>query len=357
MNAGGNLFLTDKIINCGMTNAVSIKTITLSFLSLIFQSAILLGDPGSVTFTGKEGPGMGKKLVLIAGDEEYRSEDVMPMLGKILSQKHGFTCTVLFSVSPEGWIDPNAQASLTHPEALDSADAIIMLVRFRKWSDKAMTHFDHAMRRGVPVIGLRTSTHAFQLPPTSSFKRYNTFGKDVLGEKWVSHWGKHKIEATRGVIEAANAADPILRGVSDVFGDSDVYEAAPPADAKILIRGQVLSGMKSSDGPASYSKKRAGGQEQPINDPMMPVVWTRETKNESGKIQKIFCTTMGAATDMASNDLRRVVVNGVYWSLGIDIPAKADVTPVGDFKPLMYGNNGFHQKVLPASHALPAGTK
>jgi type 1 glutamine amidotransferase len=355
---GGNrFFLKDKVIRCGKTVAVSIKTIILSLLCLSVQSAIVFGDAGSVTFVGKEGPGRGRNLVLIAGDEEYRSEDVMPMLGKILSQKHGFTCTVLFSVSPEGWIDPNAQASLTHPESLDSADAIIMLVRFRKWSDEAMKHFDDAMRRGVPVIGLRTSTHAFQLPATSSFKRYNSFGKDVLGEKWVNHWGRHKSEATRGVIEAANAADPILRGVSDVFGDSDVYEAAPPADAKILMRGQVLSGMKPGDGPANYPKKRANGQEQPINDPMMPIVWTRELKNESGRIQKIFCTTMGAATDMASEDLRRVVVNGVYWSLGIDVPAKADVTPIGDFKPLMYGNNGFHPKVKPASHGMAAEAK
>jgi len=336
---------------------MNLKTIAVSLLCLFGQSALVFGDTGSITFSGRDGPGKTKTVVLIAGDEEYRSEDVMPLLGKILSQQHGFTCTVLFSVSPEGLIDPNAQTSLTNPQALDSADAIIMLTRFRKWSDGAMKHFDDAMRRGVPVIGLRTSTHAFQLPHTSSFKQYNSFGKDVLGEKWVSHWGKHKVEATRGVIEAANAGDPILRGVSDVFGDSDVYEAAPPADAKILMRGQVLSGMNPDDQPASYSKKRADGQKQPINDPMMPVAWTREIKNDSGKIQKIFCTTMGAATDMASEGLRRLVVNGLYWSLGIDVPAKADVTPVGDFKPLMYGNNGFHQNVKPASHALAAGSQ
>lgn len=333
---------------------MNLKTVFASLLCLSGQSALVFGEAGSVTYPAKDGPGKSKSVVLIAGDEEYRSEDVMPMLGKVLSQRHGFKCTVLFSVSPDGFIDPNAQGSLTNPQALDSADAIIMLVRFRKWSDEAMKHFDDAMRRGVPVIGLRTSTHAFQHKGESQFTKYNSFGKDVLGEKWVSHWGKHKVEATRGVIEAANASDPILRGVSDVFGDSDVYEAAPPADARILMRGQVLSGMKASDGPANYSKKRADGQEQPINDPMMPIAWTREIKNESGKSQKVFCTTMGAATDMASEGLRRLVVNGLYWSLGIEVPAKADVTPVGVFEPLMYGNNQFHKNVKPASHALEA---
>ncbi len=302
-------------------------------------------------------PGKGRNIVLISGDEEYRSEDALPMLGKILSRHHGFKCTVLFSVSPEGIIDPNAGASLSQPEALDTADAIVMLIRFRKWPDETMKRFDAAMKRGVPVIGLRTSTHAFKFPPASAFKDYNTFGERVLGEKWLTHWGKHKAEATRGVIESANASHPVLRGVIDVFGDSDVYEAAPPADAKILLRGQVLAGMKPEDAPATYSKKRVDGVEQPVNDPMMPVAWVRELKTESGKTQRIVTTTMGAATDLANEGLRRLVVNGVFWALGEEVPAKADVTPVGAHEPLMYGFNGFRKNVKPADHALDVAVK
>jgi hypothetical protein len=229
-----------------------------------------------------------------------------------------------------------------------------MLLRFRKWPDDVMKRFDEAIRRGVPVIALRTSTHAFQLPGTSAFKDYNSFGKRVLGEQWVSHWGGHKSEATRGVIEAAQAGDPVLRGVSDVFGNSDVYEAAPPADARILLRGQVLKGMNPDDGPASYAKKRADGTEQPVNDPMMPVAWTREIKNTAGINHKIFCTTMGAATDLSNEGLRRLVVNAVFWGLGIDVPAKADVGIVGTYEPLIYGFNGFRKNVKPSSHNLPA---
>lgn len=297
-------------------------------------------------------PGKGKNIVLIAGDEEYRSEDGMPMLGKILSVHHGFNCTVLFSVSPEGIIDPNAQASLSNPAALDTADAIVMLIRFRNWPDETMKRFDAAMKRGVPVIALRTSTHAFKLSKDSAFASYNSFGKDVLGEKWVSHWGNHKVEAGKGVIEPANAADPILRGVTDVFFDSDVYEAAPPADAKILMRGQVLKGMTPADPPASYTKKRADGGEQDINDPMMPVAWTRELKTAEGKPHKIFTTTTGAATDLANGDLRRLIVNAVYWATGLDVPAKAKVDTVGTYEPLMYGFGTFRKGVKPADHNL-----
>ncbi len=318
----------------------------------VFSHAAASAGADYVTY-----PGKGRNIVLIAGDEEYRSEDALPMLGKILSRHHGFHCTVLFSVSPEGVIDPNAAASLSHPEALDMADAIVMLIRFRKWPDETMKRFEAAMKRGVPVIALRTSTHAFKFPKDSPFKDYNTFGKRVLGEQWLTHWGKHKSEATHGVIESANATHPVLRGVSDVFGDSDVYEAAPPTDAKILLRGQVLAGMKPEGAPATYSKKRVDGVKQPVNDPMMPVAWVRELKPESGKTQRIVTTTMGAATDLANEGLRRLVVNGVFWALGEEVPAKADVTPVGTYEPLMYGFNGFRKNVKTADHALDVAVK
>lgn len=328
-----------------------------SFLFAISAVALSLAplshaeETGSITFKGSKGPGAGKKVVLLAGDEEYRSEQSMPMLAKILSAHHGFTTTVLFSTGTDGTIDPNAGESITHPEALDSADAIVMLLRFRKWPDAAMKHFDDAIKRGVPVIALRTSTHAFQLPGTSAFKDYNGFGKKTLGEQWVNHWGKHKAEATRGVIEATNAKNPLLNGVKDIFGDSDVYEAAPPDDATILLRGQVLSGMTPDSAPASYSKKTAKGVDQPINDPMMPIAWTREVKNPAGTTNKILCTTMGAASDLQCEDLRRLVINGVYWGTGLKIPEKANAATIGAFQGQPYGFNGFQKGVTPASLA------
>ncbi len=293
------------------------------------------------------GEAKGKHIVLLAGDEEYRSEEAMPMLGKLLSQRHGFQCTVLFSLGADGTIDPNNGASLSHPEALDSADAIIMSLRFRHWDDATRKHFTDAIARGVPVIGLRTSTHAF------NDKELGKFGKDVLGEGWISHWGKHKSEATQGILEAANTSHPVLRGVADIFGTSDVYEAYPPADAVILARGQVLKGMNPTDAPASYVKKRASDkQEQDVNTPMMPIAWVRVVKNAGGGENKILCTTMGAASDLPNEGLRRLIVNGVFWGLGLAIPEKADVTPVGDFQPTMYGFKGFKTGVKPGDHAL-----
>src|SRR5207248_8660486 len=90
-------------------------------------------------FEGKSGPGAGKRVVLLSGDEEYRSEESLPQLARILAERHGFTCTVLFAINPtDGTIDPNVRTNLPGAEALDSAEVVVMLLRFREWPDEQM---------------------------------------------------------------------------------------------------------------------------------------------------------------------------------------------------------------------------
>ena len=325
----------------------------------IFLSASVLAttafaaDPQWITYEGKDGPGKGKHVVLLAGDEEYRSEEVLPMLGKLLSQRHGFTCTVLFAINKEtGEIDPNTPDNLPGAEALDQADLVITSLRFRRWPDEQMKHFADYVKAGKPVIGLRTSTHAFS-GIKGEFAPFNAFGKKVLGEGWVNHWGRHKSEATRGDIEPGAKDDVLLRGVSDLFGDTDVYEAYPPADAKILVRGVVLKGMKPGDEPADYKKKRATDkQEQGVNDPAMAVVWTRVNDDDFGKGNKVLCTTMGSATDFQNEGMRRLIVNAAYSFTGLEVPAKADVEYVDPYKPLFYGFNGYRKGLKVSDQAL-----
>jgi type 1 glutamine amidotransferase len=275
------------------------------------------------------------------------------MLGKVLSQRHGFTCTVLFSINKEtGEIDPNTPDNEPGMEALDKADLVITSLRFRRWPDAQFKHFAGYVKAGKPLIGLRTSTHAFT-KIQGEYAPFNAFGKKVYGEGWVNHWGGHKSEATRGVIEPDAKENPLLRGVSDIFGDTDVYEAYPSADSTILVRGIVLKGMKPDDEPADYKRKRATDkQEQGINDPAMPVVWTRVNDNEFGKGNKILCTTMGSATDLQNEGLRRLIVNAAYSFTGLEVPGNANVEPVDPYKPLFYGFNGFRKGLKVSDQAL-----
>ncbi len=305
-----------------------------------------------------EGEANGKHIVLLAGDEEYRSEESMPMMAQILS-KQGFDCTVLFSMDKKNeFVDPKNQKSLSHSVALDSADAIVMCLRFRNWNDKDFGKFNAAFERGVPVIALRTSTHAFKTNVDSKFAKYSFrakadtgweggFGRQVLGESWVNHHGRHKVQATRTYIEKGAEENPILNGVGEIFCTTDTYGANPLAPSSILLRGEVTESFD----PTS---KAVEGK----NDPMQPVAWTREYKHASGKVNKILTTTMGAATDLADENLRRLVVNGVYWGLDMKIPAKADVTIKGEFKPTFYGLGKFKSKATAQDFLIKAaGTK
>jgi hypothetical protein len=329
--------------------------------ALLLASAVLVpaavpAAGTSITYPAGPGPGAGRHLVFLTGDEEYRGEEGLPMLAKILSQRHGFRCTVLFALDPDGTINPDNNASVPGSEALDSADGIVMALRFRRWPDEAMGRFAAAVARGVPITALRTSTHAFRFPeghPTA-YRRFNDFGREVLGENWVSHWGANRRGATRGVIEPGAEKDPILRGVEGVFGDSGVYETHPMAGSRILVRGQVLTGMRPDDPPDVKQRKvrKADGVEQGINDPMMPVAWTRVNVNANGTRNQVFCTTMGAATDLANEGLRRLVVNAVLAGFGLEIPERTDVRVVDPYEPAPYAFKGFRRGLTPADHAL-----
>jgi hypothetical protein len=326
-----------------------IRTLLALVIGALTLSSVRAADT-SVSYPPGAGAGKGRHVVFLSGDEEYRSEEGLPMLAKILSQRHGFKCTVLFSVDPDGSINPKNGKSLSDPAALDTADAVVMLLRFRAWPDEDMARFDKLLRAGKPIVALRTSTHAFSgFPQGSTWESWNYnnaggFGKRVLGETWLTHWGRHKVEATRGAIEPSQRGNPLLRGITDIFGDTDVYEAYPPADATILVRGVVLKSLSPDSGPADYRKPRSTDKlEQGINDPPMPVVWTRLNKNDAGTTNRILTTTMGSATDLENEGLRRLVVNGVYWGLGLDVPAKADVTYVDEYHPSFYGFDGFRK--------------
>lgn len=311
---------------------------------------------GGITFEGKSGPGMGKKLVFLTGDEEYRSEEGLTQLAKILAERQGFTCTVLFSVNKEGEIDPNTKDNEPGMEALDSADGCVTLLRFREWPDEQMKHFVDYINAGKPIVAMRTSTHAFNYGKDSKSAyakfSYNSkewpqgFGKQVLGETWVSHWGSHKKEGTRGIIAPGAQNHPILRGVSDIFVTTDVYEAHPPADATVLLLGQVATGLNPTD-PA-VTGPNPNPKLAPKNDPMQPIAWTRDWTGPEGKVCKTMTTTMGASVDLLNEGVRRMLVNAVLWEQKLEIPAKTDVTLVGDYQPLMYGFNGGKKGMKPA---------
>lgn len=307
-------------------------------------------------------PGKGKRIVLVSGDEEYRSEEGLPQLGKILSRHHGFHCTVLFAIDPKtGLINPDARDNIPGLEALDKADLMIIATRFRELPDEQMRHIDRYVHSGRPMIGLRTATHAFDYKDdsTSPYRHYGWrdktkwpggFGKQVLGETWISHHGHHAVQSTRGLVIESEKRHPIVAGCGDIWGPTDVYTVTlplPPA-AHPLVMGQVLTGMNPGDKPVEgeYVIERQGKRlSKRPNDPMMPVAWTN-TFHKS----RVFTTTMGAAPDLLNEGVRRMIVNAVYWCLGRNLRGTADVTMVGDYRPAFFGFGKYQVNRAPGDY-------
>lgn len=326
------------------------------------------GPPQWVNYQGDKNAG--KKIVLVSGDEEYRSEEALPQLAKILSTHHGFDCTVLFAQDPAapGIIDPNYGGNIPGMEALEDADLMVIFTRFRALPDEQMQHIDKYLKAGKPVIGIRTATHAFNFKDTTSqwYQWGNSFNKDgeawdggfgrlVLGERWHTHHGHHKHQSTRGLIAEGAANHPIVNGIEDgaIWGPTDVYgvRLPLPGDAKHIIMGQVvdragefeendvLYGLKESDTAVATTNSASKKSYNP-NDPIMPIAWTKSYQLPGGKAGKAFTSTIGAATDMLDEEVRRLFVNATYHLLGMNVPAKADVSLVGDYQPSAYN---FHK--------------
>ncbi len=315
-------------------------------------------DQPWVQYRGAGGPGSGKHVVLISGDEEYRSEEALPQLGKILAKRHGFNCTVLFPIDPNtGNINPDYQKNIPGTAALKSADLMIIATRFRDLPDKQMTPIDRYLKAGKPVMGLRTATHGFKMSNDSNYKHYTNgytgskdfwkggFGKAILGEKWVAHHGNHGSESTRGIIPEQARNHPITNGIKSgqIWGPTDVYEVnLPVPDSwKVLVRGQVLKGMKPDSEP--HPDK---------NDPMMPVAWGKPYQVPNGKNGMVFTTTMGASRDLLNPAFRRLLVNAAYFLLFQKVPQQTDVGIVGEYNPNKFGFGDFKKGLKPSDYAI-----
>lgn len=302
-----------------------------------------------VAYEPPAGKANGKRIVLLAGDEEYRSEESMPMLGKLLSQRHGFHCTVLFSQDPGGIINPHNQTNVPGLHLLATADLAVNAFRFRELPDAEMKHIVDFLDAGKPMIVLRTATHAFAYSRNrqSPYAKYSYdapgggFGGSTVGETWTYHHGDHGKEASRGLVDGRNRQHPILRGVVDVFGPTDVYGVNPdfPPDATVLLHGLTLTGMNPADPPN-------------LNKAIMPLVWLRDCTAPSGRQAKILCSTIGAAVDFQSEDLRRLIVNASFFLTGLEVPARADAAPLEEFHPTYFGFNNAKKGVPILDHAL-----
>jgi len=197
-------------------------------------------SPLWLTYSGENGPGKGKHLLFIAADQEYRSEQAMPMLAKMLAKHHGFDCTVLFSLNDNNEVDPTKKIrqddkTITHNipglEHLEKADALILFSRLISLPYEQIKHVYKYLDSGKPILGIRTANHGFQGFDYKIGDKKIDFGNDVLGGAFRNHHGRWQADSTRGIIVEENKNHPVLLGVKDIWGLTDVYRTYKEGDS------------------------------------------------------------------------------------------------------------------------------
>lgn len=304
------------------------RSLVLSALLALLLPATIRSAP--LIYEGDAGPGRGKHIVFIASDHEYRSEETLPALARVLAKRHGFKCTVLFGVDDKGVIKPG-NSNVPGMEALATADLLVLFARFQNWPERQMRHFVDYVTRGGPIVGLRTATHAFQLSKDSPYLKYTNgfsgkdfdggFGRQILGEKWAGHYGNNHQQSTRLDIVPEQAQHPILRGVKDMWVQCGGYNVNPLPPSQVLAMAQPLVAMTPDAKP------------DPTRKPV-PGAWTRSYQGSDGKPARVFTTTYGASNDIENEGFRRMLVNACFWAAGLEdaIRADADVSFVGPYQ-------------------------
>jgi hypothetical protein len=227
-------------------------------------------------------------------------------------------------------------------EAIDDADMLFLFLRFVHPEDAWMAKLEEYLKRGGPVLGLRTTTHAFNgLKGKYAYHNFNSgeddfiggFGRQILGETWnprlgAGHYGSNHKYATAMHVVPEHKRHPVMRGVKDMHAMAGAYSARPMPDSTIIATNRVLESMKVG------AKPIAGKAPQ-------PAAWVRNYSFKGGKEGRAFCSTQGASEDILSEGVRRMIINATLWCMKMEdhIAADADVSFVGPYNPSTFSFN------------------
>lgn len=245
-------------------------------------------------------------VVFVTGDDEYRSEFSMPMIARILEARHGMRTSVAYAKPT-----PQTADNIEGLEALQTADLAVFFLRWRRLPDDQMERILEYLNTGKPLVGLRTTTHSFRYPAGHQYERWNDgFGIELFGQKWIRHHGH--LSTTDVSVITEQSSHPILRGVARRFHvPSWLYEVTPlHGECVALVEGRAVNPQGKDASP-------------------QPVAWTKTYKGA-----RVFFTTLGHPEDFKEPSMRRLLVNGILWALGREIPASgANADLAGEYNP------------------------
>ncbi|MEM1443832.1 MAG: ThuA domain-containing protein [Verrucomicrobiota bacterium] len=294
------------------------------------------------------------KVLFLTGDDEYRSEESMPMLAKMLERDFGFETVVGFSLDEKGYILPSAADSLTRMEDLEDADLLVLFTRFRRPSPERFQFFLDYLERGGPIVAFRTSTHAFRFAHDAGMNEWGFQNdpqqihslaggekiREILGQGWITHHGHFDDgdkPLTEVTVHEGAASHPILTGVEPFSAFSWLYHVdggdhSLAGDPDLLLDGRALQSNKIERGQTDKF---------PLTN---PVAWTKTYEEKEGTAGRVFTTTLGHPYDFRDANMRRLSVQSILWALGKEdlIPDEGvETETVEAYEP---NNSGFGEK-------------
>jgi nicotinamidase-related amidase/type 1 glutamine amidotransferase len=224
------------------------------------------------------------RVVIVMAEDEYRTNETLPSFALARLGKE-------FALS---YVHANEKERFDLPgiEALDEADVALFSVRRRVLPKEQMEVIRKYIASGKPVIGIRTTSHAFSLrgeKPPEGKVAWETFDPEVIGGHYTGHHG-NDVKTT--IVAAAGAADhPILRGIeiSKLLGFGSLYRSAPLLEtATPLLVGSIPG------------------------KPAEPVAWVNRRKDGG----TTFYTSLGHVDDFRQPEFQQLLANAVQWIVG-----------------------------------------
>jgi type 1 glutamine amidotransferase len=242
-------------------------------------------------------------IVFVTGDHEYSGEATLPIVAAELEKNYGFRTIVL-----KAYPNHNAEENIPGLEALKEADMAVFFLRWRKLPADQVQLIEDYLKTQKPMVGFRTTTHAFNYPKGHPLEKWNAFGEFAFnsppgwgGVNKHTHYG-HESSTDVTMIDSVSN-DPILTGVDKTFhARSWLYQVLPnyPSNgSKALMMGHSVN----------PNNKKAYDN---------PVAWTGT--NSFGA--RIFFTTLGHPEDFDQEPFQHMVINAIHWAAGKPVPKK-----------------------------------
>jgi uncharacterized protein len=282
----------------------------------------------------------GSKIVFVTGEREYRSEESMSMIAQLAKRELNADVKVCYALDTKGMIDPNITNNIVGLEALSSADLMVLYIGDQTLPEDQLKYILDYVDSGKPIVGFRTSTHAFNYKKDSEKEYLNEdWPREVFGQKWIADHGQFLdgVDPLTEVNFYTNQKEyPVLRGIKPFLAFSSLYHVENNGEP---IYGDYVALLTGRSLRSNYAES----QEYPTDN---PVAWIKTYTGKSGSPARVFFTTLGHPDDFKESAMRKLSLNGVTWALGMEatIPADGFNVEIAGYEPSLIGVGDFYKK-------------